>query len=92
MAGVRPITESNDLDLTAIFNLYVTIVCAGPDKEKAQHVVIFLSHLAPFLVQDLSSQDNQLNNLNCGIRNLSKVFEGYGKYVYGQVLCLLFIY
>ena len=80
IAGVPPVKQWNPIPLSKVFNLYVTVVTAGPEKQRGLQMLVFLDHIAPLMVQSLR-QDKaylQLGPLVGGLRNLARACEARG--------------
>lgn len=78
MAGVSPVKTWSPIQLSKVFNLYVTVVTAGAEKQRGLQMLVFLDHIAPLMVQSLQ-QDKafpQLGSLVGGLRNLVRACEG----------------
>ena len=78
LAGVDPVQQWNPIQLSKVFNLYVTVVTAGPEKQRGLQMLIFLDYIAPLIVQSLQQDKaySQLGAIVGGLRNLTRACEG----------------
>lgn len=78
LAGVDRVRQWNPIQLSKVFNLYVTVVTAGAEKQRGLQMLIFLDHIAPLMVQSLRQDKaySQLGALVGGLRNLTRACDG----------------
>ena len=89
MAHVDPVKSWNSIPLSKVFNLYVTVVTAGLEKQRGLQMLVFLDHIAPLMVQSLE-QDKaylQLGSLVGGLRNLARACESARRCVTALCTC-----
>ena len=64
--------------MSKIFNLYVTVIHAGPEKLRGMQTMLFLEYITPLMIKQLSGDSQSIGPFIGGVKNLAKACEHLG--------------
>jgi hypothetical protein len=82
VAGVSQIARWQPTSMSKIFNLYVTVIHAGPEKLRGMQTMLFLEYITPLMIKQLSGDSQSIGPFIGGVKNLAKACEHLGIHAY----------